>query len=639
MQKIKPVAIDFETEKIQSRPHYPPKPVGVAIKYPGVEAKYYAWGHASDNNCTKEEAQEALSLAFEHEDGVVCHNAKFDMDVAEVHMGATPLHPHKVHDTMILLFLDDPHQSQLGLKPASERLLGLKPEERDAVGEWLINEQPVTGIKISDSKNSSNYFGAYLSYAPGSLVGEYANGDVERTEGLFNLLYSRIVSNGMLYAYQREQGLMPIILEMDRQGIPVDVEALNKDIDKYVSVLLEVETWLFNYLGSDFGGFNLDSADELVHAMVTAGKVDTSKLPKTATGKLQTNKDALLLGVSDKYLLDGITYRAQLNTCLNTFMRPWQLTAKTSGGVIYTTWNQTKVTKGNGSIGTRTGRLSSTPNFQNIPKKFDDNGKSLFIQQFGLPNVREYLTPFKGHCFIDRDYSQQEPRILAHFEDGALQATYNKNPWIDLHDHAKAELEKMGLHYNRKAVKNTNLGLIYGMGVTKLAEKNDMSQDEAKMLKNSVLALYPGLKELYSIMKSRAKANQHLRTWGGRMYYCEPAEVMEDGRVWEKDYKMVNVLIQGSAADCTKEAIIRYHVVKHKDARIVLNVHDQITVSVPTHLMVSEMEVLRKAMESVEFDVPILSEGSVSYTNWAELMDYDKKGVILNNETAPLQML
>lgn len=628
--KIHPVAVDFETEKIQPRPHYPPKPVGVAIKYFGEGAKYYAWGHACENNCTKEEAEQALALAFAHDGGVVCHNAKFDIDVAEVHMGVAPPQPHQVHDTMILLFLDDPHQSQLGLKPASERLLDMPPEEQDAVGAWLLKNQPVEGVKIGNSKNSQNYFGAYLNYAPAGLVGEYAKGDVERTEALFNLLHKRIVDEGMLEAYKREQELMPILLEMERQGIPVDVAALTSDIEKYSAILTEVEVWLYDYLRVPASAFNLDSADELVDAMIRVDKVDTSKLPKTPKGKLQTNKDALLLGVSDKILLDCLTYRSQLSTCLNTFMKPWHLTTEASGGVIYTTWNQTKVIKGSSSVGTRTGRLSSTPNFQNIPKKFDEAGKSLFTQQYGMPNVRSYLKPFDGHCFIDRDYSQQEPRILAHFEDGALQETYNKNPWVDLHDHAKAELAKMGLMYERKAVKNTNLGLIYGMGVAKLAEKNDMGQDEAKALKNSVLALYPGLKAMYSDMRRMAKTDTPIRTWGGRVYYCEPPEIMDDGRVWEKDYKMVNVLIQGSAADCTKDALIRYHKVKHKDAKIVLNVHDQITVSAPTHLMVSEMEVLRQAMESVEFDVPILSEGSVSYTNWAELMDYDKKGVILN---------
>ena len=104
---------------------------------------------------------------------------------------------------------------------------------------------------------------------------------------------------------------------------------------------------------------------------------------------------------------------------------------------------------------------------------------------------------------------------------------------------------------------------------------------------------------------------------------------MVQGRYREFDYKMVNTLIQGSAADCTKEAIIRFHAAKQPGWRILLNVHDQITVSVPPEDMEEAMEVLRTAMESIEFDVEMLSEGSVSTTNWAELVKYDEKGKVI----------
>ena len=95
------------------------------------------------------------------------------------------------------------------------------------------------------------------------------------------------------------------------------------------------------------------------------------------------------------------------------------------------------------------------------------------------------------------------------------------------------------------------------------------------------------------------------------------------------DYKMVNKLIQGSAADCTKEAIIRYNRVKNDLAKIVLNIHDQITISVPSKLFKHEMWLLKTAMESVEFDVQMLSEGSISSTNLDSLQGYDKKGKLL----------
>lgn len=637
MKQPKPAVIDFETHAIESRPFYPPVPVGVSIKYPGKKSHYYAWGHLEDNNCSIDEAREALKKAYNHKDGILFQNGKFDLDVAEVHMGISIPKWDKIHDTMFLLFLDDPHQTELGLKPSADRLLGLPPEEQDAVAEWLIENQPVPGVKISKAKNSIHSFGRYIAFAPGKLVGQYANGDVERTEELFNLLWNKTQQRDMLKAYDRERQLMPILLEMERQGLPINLEQLRYDVQMYSDYLSQINDWIIKTIKAE-SDINLDSGAQLIDAMIQSGKVDTDLMPLTKTGKFQTNKDALLAGVNDKVLLGMLKYRSQLNTCLNTFMKPWLETAEASHGLIFTTWNQTKSLKGADSVGTRTGRLSSTPNFQNIPKSFNEifyhesNNKSLPKCPIKglppLPHVRSYIVPFKGEVMIDRDYSQQEPRILAHFDGGALMQKYVEEPWVDFHDYAKAELENMGKFYDRKPVKNTNLGLIYGMGVGKLAERNDMSVEEAGELKKAILTLYPGLKEMYKDMRIRADNNMPIRTWGGREYYCEPPKIV-NGRMMKFDYKLVNILIQGSAADCTKEAIIRYHGIKHKDAKIILNVHDQITVSVPKSIMKSEMEVLRQAMETIEFDVPMLSEGAISSTNWDSLEDYDKKGKLL----------
>lgn len=645
-KKPTPVTIDFETMGIEGRPKYPPIPVGVSIKYPGKKAKYWAFGHPTGNNCSFGEARSELAKAWAHKDGILCQNAKFDVDVAESHFGFKPLPWGKVHDTLFLLFLDDPHQIELGLKPSAERLLGLPPEEQDAVGEWLIANQPVPGVRISRSKQSDHYFGRYISLAPGDLVGKYANGDVERTEAIFNILWQKTLDREMLAPYDRERQLAPILLQMERRGVPVDHKRLALDVVNYNEWRSKLELWIIKTLKAS-DDINLDSGAQLVEAMLAAGKADEKLMPRTPTGKFQTNKEALLLGVTDKVLLAVLKYRTQLKTCLGTFMEPWLNTANASGGKIFTTWNQTKSTESGGAVGTRTGRLSSTPNFQNIPKEFNaifahdevDPAKAKKLPKCPfkdlppLPLVRSYVVPFKGHVFVDRDYSQQEPRILAHFDGGALMDTYLANPWVDFHDYAKAELEKMGKFYDRKPVKNTNLGLIYGMGVGKLAQKNDMSVEEASELKKAILTLYPGLKAMYQDMRVRAKAKQPIRTWGGREYYCEEPKLV-DGRVREFDYKLVNVLIQGSAADCTKEALIKtqtaFEAAGHAhDWFVLLNVHDQITCSVPKKDLKQSMEILRVQMESVAFDVPILSEGAISATNWAELSEYDKKGKIL----------
>lgn len=641
MKQPKPITVDLETFGIEGRPDYPPIPVGVSIKKWGRRSKYYAFGHPTENNCCWSDAAKALKEAWSHKDGVLFQNGKFDIDVAEEWFGLEPPAWDKIHDTMFLLFLDDPHQKELGLKEAAARLLDWPAEEQDAIAEWLIAHQPVPGVKISKSKSSKHYFGRYLCYAPGKLTGKYANGDVGRTEALFKLLWPKTEQRGMLEAYDRERRLMPILLEMERQGLPVDLERLREDVKQYNYWRATLDEWIVETLGCD-PQTNLNSGAQLFNAMLDAGMVDEDKALLTPTGKFQTNKEALLIAVTNKQLLAVLKYRAQLNTCLNTFMTPWLETAEKSGGLIFTNWNQVRAPKGGDNAGTRTGRLSSTPNFQNIPNSFKPIFKhdakdrkarrglpqSPFKELPPLPKVRGYIVPFPGEVLIDRDYSQQEPRILGHFDGGEILAKYDANPWIDFHVSAQEELASVGKFYDRKPVKNTNLGIIYGMGVGKLAERNGMTVKEAGDLKGSILQLYPGLKDMYKDMKARAAHNMPIRTWGGREYYCEEPKVI-NGRLCSFDYKLVNVLIQGSAADCTKEAIIRYHAAKHPDAKIILNVHDQITVSIPPDILESEMLVLQKAMESIEFDVPMLSEGDISTTNWDELKTYDKKGELV----------
>jgi DNA polymerase I len=637
MRTPKPVFVDFETEGIDGRPDYPPKPVGVSIKYPGKAARYYAWGHPTKNNCSLGEALIALRVAWKWE--CLCfQNGKFDIDVASAHLNLPVPGWERIHDTLFLIFLEDPREAELSLKPAATRLLGMAPEEQDAVGDWLVKHQPVPNVKISRSKGSKHYFGRYICLAPGDLVGKYANGDVVRTEKLFNLLWPRIVSRGMLAAYDRERQLMPTLLDMEREGLPIDVKRLKRDVAQYEGSLETLNAWLVKKLKAP-SDINLDSGEQLVQAMVDAGVADADLIPRTLRGKFQHSKEVLLGAVTDKPVLGVLKYRTQLSTCMNTFMKPWLATALRSEGLIYTTWNQTRTPSGDHTVGTRTGRLSATPNFQNIPNVFipifkheSPKTKGLptcpFPKLPPLPKVRSYITPFEGQIMVDRDYSQQEPRILAHFDGGGLLQRYLDDPWIDFHDYAKAELAKMGKHYERKPVKNTNLGLIYGMGVGKLAAKNDMSVEEAAELKKAILTLYPGLRDMYRDMKLRAKNKEPIRTWGGREYYCEEPKLVE-GRIRQFDYKLVNILIQGSAADCTKEAIIRWDQQRDKDWRLLLNVHDQLTASAPKKQWKDAMACMKKAMESVEFDVPLLTEGTYSATNWAELRPYDKKGQVV----------
>jgi len=634
------LTVDFETMPIEPRPHYPPASVGVSLKWGSKAPKYLAYGHPTKNNTTWKEAKKVLKAEIKKAKHLVFHNSKFDVEILQEEFGIYP--EAKLHDTQFLLFLDDPHQLQIGLKESAERLLGEPPGERDAVIDWLVAKQPIEGIKITPKKGGKNYAGKYIGYAPGDLVGKYANGDTNRTYKLFKLLYPWIVSQGMGAAYEREIALMPILMELEQQGVNVDTERLAREVENYEIWAAMIESWVIKKLACP-PDTNLNSPKEFTNALTASGFVDESKMERTEkTGKPSTAKGSLDAAVTDKQLRAVLRYRSQLQTCLSTFMKPWLESAQASGGKIYTQWNQTKVERGKVTMGTRTGRPSSTkPNFLNIPNTFQPlfsdqaKGKGLPRRPIkGLPNlpvVRGYIIPGEGRVFIDRDYSQQEPRTLAHFDGGKILEIYQRNPWADVHDEAQAELAKLGRNFERKPIKIINLGIIYAKGIPLLAKETDLPKEVAKELKETILnQVFPGVKKMYADMANRAAKGQPARTWGGRLIYCEkPSKVNGEWRTWE--YKMVNHLIQGSAADITKEAMIRvYRAFKsiNPEWRMELQVYDQILSSAPVEDLPEAMEVQRLQMESIETRVPMLSEGDISLTNWGEMITYDKKGVI-----------
>lgn len=596
------ITIDFETEAIEGRPTYPPKPVGVAIKYGSQPAEYLAWGHPSGNNSTIAKAKAALKKAWDSGADLLFHNAKFDMDVAETHFKLPRLSWRRIHDTMFLLFLKDPHSNTISLKPAAERYLGQKPEEQDAVAAWLRAHGVITAAQRP---------GAFISQAPGDVVGPYACGDVDRTWALFDLLHPQITSSGVSAAYDRERRLMPILLDNERQGIRVDTERLGEDLFKYEGSLVLAEGWLRNALKTP--SLNLDADGEVADALQKVGAVKEWKL--TPTGRRSTSKKNLI--ISHKPIAQALDYRNRLQNVLSQSMRPWLIQAKANEGYIFTDWNQVRTNRGGDVNGTRTGRLSCA-RFMNIAKAF-----SIATPEFvgrgvlPLPLVRRYLVPDEGQVWLSRDYSSQEFRILAHFENAGLLGAYQADPRIDFHEIMKERILKAtGQDLPRKDVKILNFGILYGMGVGRLAEALKIDVEAARGLKDAHRRAAPGVQHLNKEMKRRAQAGEPIRTWGGRVYYCEPPG--EDGRSF--DYKMINYLVQGSAADCTKEAIIRYADMNRTTSRFVVTVHDEINISAQADMVPQEMEKLRKSMESIEFDVPMLSEGSYG-PSWGELKE------------------
>lgn len=653
-----PTAVDFETMGIDGRPDYPPVPVGVSIEEWGKKPKYYAWGHLSGgNNCSKEDGRRALNKIWSTKDGLLFQNAKFDLDVAEVHFGLPIPSWERIHDSMFLIYLEDPRLHSFSLKPAAEHFLDLPPEEQDAVKEWILDKKNKAWIEQeSGEKVRPSEFGRFIAYAPGTIVGPYANGDTHRSMLLYKLLWKSVVQKrGMGAAYDRERRLLPHLLASERHGIRLDMKRLEADLLTYEGTLAKIDALIRKKCRAP--NLNVDSNAELADALIAAKLADEGLMGYTKTGKVSTNKDAVREGVTDHSMRALMAYRGPLTTCMKTFMLPWVQVGRRSGGLLFTSWNQVKQGDGKQKIGTSTGRLSSTPNFQNIPKAFPELVKLLHflaskanpskrevqaaktklekLQQLlkgdlpPLPLCRSYVIPYEpDHVLLDRDYSQQELRLLGYYEEGPLFESYMEDVWLDVHDKTRVLiLEILGMEYERTPVKNTNFGIIYGQGATSLAVKNNVSIDESKRLFQAIIEVFPGIGDLQEDMKDRAKYDEPIRTWGGREYYCEPPQFVEKyHRMMSFDYKLLNLLIQGGAADVTKEAAIRYCDAKPKDDYFMLNVHDQFTSSAPKARMHQSMLLMRDCMESIEIDIPMKTEGKWSDKNWASLVDYDKAG-------------
>ncbi len=685
---LTPVVIDYETDSIEDRPEYPPKPVGVAIldetkqftrglltkaQRKALKAKdtevYLAWGHPAENNSTKSQGQRLLKDIYRSGRPVLMHHSKFDCDVGDVHLGLGLLPWERVHDTLFEIALDDPHAHTFSLKPSADRILGMKPTEQDALKDWIVSNVP--GATAGNA-------GAHICKAPGDLVGRYAIGDVVRTWRIHQKLMPRFDKDkapdggpNMRTAYDRERRLMPILLENERLGMRVDVEQLRQDILVYEAAQEMARRWLEKRLRcKDFDPNDKELvADTLAKRGIIKDWVVT-KMGKRSTAKnnmgVEKFRDKKLVDKDEKgnpikstEVASALGYWNRCQTVLSQSMRPWLAQAEKSNGRIYTSWNQVRQSKGDSdkTKGTKTFRMSCS-RFMNIAKAWDDRddgyihprhipgglkvklpsptgrgkSKTLMLQHLPtLPLVRKYILPERGHLMAHRDYNQQELRILAHFENDQLCAAYKADPWLDVHDYVRRLiLEITGQDLPRRSVKVINFGKIYGMGARGVMEKLHCDKGSALKLISAHRKALPGVRELEREVMDRGKEGLPVREWGGGLIHCEPPmehfnEQTKRTETWTWEYKMLNYLIQRSAASCTKEAIIRLH--DHprwkKLAIFMVAVHDEINSSSPKSAVKEALLIQRDVMASIEFDVPMLSDPKVG-PSWGTLKKFDE---------------
>lgn len=643
------VGFDFETKIIGARPAYPPKPVGFGV----VEARgrklskrsYFAVSHPTKNNTTPSQAldraRDLWKAAARREIKLVFFNSKFDLDVAETHLGLPPLPWDCWEDPMFLAFLDDPYEKNLGLKQMAVKHLSSKHEAQNKLREWIVENVP-------EARRSKTNWGAYISEAPGDLVAPYANDDTAETVQLFRVFAEKhLGDDGMRAAYEREKRLVYPLLRAERRGVRINEERLAHDVKKWERSLDLIDDWLRKKLRSP--GFDVDSPDELRAALEKADVMEEWLFtPPSKTypgGQKSAAVESLELGLAKQpELLNAFRYRAKLANGLRTFGRPWLEMAAASGDSrIFTQWNQVRQDKTDRrQIGARTGRLSSTPNFQNIAKtpgivtfdrktyerelaiaKKEDSAKPLALSSklkgvAPLPDLRAYVVPYRrGYEINVRDFAQQELRILAHFEGGKMMEAYINNPRLDQHDYARDMINStLGTSYTRKHIKNTGFGIIYAMGLQLLSETIETDVETARAVRDAYRKIFPGLDELEKALKKFGRRGQPIRTHGGRIYYPEEAKMIR-GQMKTFEYKLINTLIQGSAGDAMKETIIAYDETEEmfgSGGSWNLTVHDELVTSAPAKMRKVEQERIRLAMTAMKFDVPMLSDGAYGPT-------------------------
>lgn len=627
------ITIDFETEGIDGNPVFnPPKPVGVSVKYGSEPSKYYAWGHPTGNNCTFEEGRNALLSALDYvRQGVawLAHNAPFERAVLKRYFEWESPNALAAHDTQYSLFLTEPYAFSYSLKPSAERVLGMPPEERDEVRDWLLANQPMRhkGILIGDFKGdetpNKHKWGRYICLAPGNIVGKYAEGDTDRAYLLHEKIYPQVCGQGMLDAYQREQLLMPILCESTERGVRLDRGRLSEDIGIYRAAQKICDDYLFSKLGE----FDMDKDAELAAALDRADLVTEWVL--TPTGRRSVSRKNLVGRIKDPAILECLAYRGVLETCLGTFAGPWLAQAQREGGRLHPQWNQVRGDRGaDGDMsGTRTGRMSCrAPNLQNPPNDFEELVIPKMVEELfqsmealhgrAIPRVmhmRSYLLPEEGMIWLKRDFSAQEMRIMAHYTEGALAHAFRMDPSTDPHEAVKAIIkDKSGIELSRKFVKITGFGIMYGRGIPNLSAALGVDIDRGKATRDAYFSALPEVRDLSRATKNRGSSGGFITTWGGRRYYREPNE--------ERDlsYKLLNYLIQGSAADQTKQSIVDWQALRKPTDHLIAAVHDELNICAPAEEADAAMYRLKTAMDWPRFDVPFQSEGYRG-PNWADI--------------------
>ena len=520
---------------------------------------------------------------FENPDiGKVGHNLKYDVTLLKWHAGIEVR--GTLMDSMLAHSMKEPEMRH-GLDYLSKLYLGYRP----------IPTSDLIGEKGEEQKNMRDI--------PVERVAEYACEDADVTLQVAEVIQSDIEERGVAQVcYDIECPLVPVLVDMEFEGIRLDVEALKRYSVQLESDIEELQAGIHEQAGHEF---NIDSPKQL--GVVIYEEMELEKNPrKTATGQFSTREAELLrLAGRHKIIQDVLDYRNAVKL-KSVYVDQLPEHVNESTGRLHTHYSQSW---------TATGRMQSNhPNLQTIPVR-KERGRE--IRAAFIPRDEE-------HLILAADYSQIELRVMAELSgDEAMMDAFRSG--TDIHRVTAAQAYKVDLddvtREMRDKAKTVNFGIIYGISAFGLQQRLNIPRKEAGELIDNYFEKYPGVQDYIDRSIEFARENGYVKTQSGRRRYIREINSRSRTAKNAAERLAMNSPIQGTAADMLKLAMIRVHRALRDGGfrtRMLLTVHDELVFDMYIPEQDAVMPVIEKCMkEALPMSVPIEVELGFGQ-NWLE---------------------
>jgi len=437
---------------------------------------------------------------------------------------------------------------------------------------------------------------------PPQEVYEYAAEDADVTLRLKNKLESELKHYECedLF-YNIEMPLMPVLAEMEMNGVCLDTESLKETSTILTNRVNEIEKRIYELAGEQF---NIASPKQVGEILFDKLKI-VEKAKKTKTGQYVTSEEVLQQLKNKHEIVSDILEHRGLKKLIGTYIDALPKLINPRTGHIHTSFNQTI---------TATGRLSSSdPNLQNIPIRGED-GKE----------IRKAFVPEPGCLFFSADYSQIELRVMAHLSNDQQMIQVFRDG-KDLHAATAATIYKKSIDEvsrdERTKSKRANFGIIYGITIFGLAERLNISRDEAKQLIDGYFKTFPEVHEYMEKAKQTARQRGYVTTLFGRRRYLPDINSANATVRGFAERNAINAPIQGTAADIIKLSMIRIFQRFQQEgirSKMILQVHDELNFSVyPDEKEQVERIVIEEMQQAIELSVPLIADSGWGQ-NWLE---------------------